>query len=65
MKGYQALPEGRCGNCKHFVKHYRRTEKGRYVPLDIGHCTHPRIKNRRMEGHCTYWTAAKKDPRSP
>lgn len=57
MKGYQTLPEERCGNCKHYIKHYRRTEKGRYISLDIGHCVHPRIKNRRAEEHCAYWQA--------
>lgn len=57
MKGYQALPEKRCGNCKYFCLHYRRAGKGRYVPLLCGHCTHPRIKDRRVEEHCPHWTA--------
>lgn len=58
MKGYQALPEERCGNCKHFVKHYIREAKGSYHPLWLGHCTHPRLKDRRVEEHCPHWTAA-------
>ena len=39
MKGWQALPEERCGNCKY------------------GHCGHPKLKKRRVEEHCQYWTA--------
>ena len=65
MKGYQALPEERCGNCKYFYKHYTRSSKGRYLPLDYGHCVHPRLKNRRAKEHCAYWTAADAEgPRS-
>lgn len=58
MKGYQALTEERCGNCKYFRKHYTRFGKGRYSPLGYGHCVHPRLKKRRAEEHCPYWTAA-------
>jgi len=60
MKGWQSLPTERCGNCKYFCQHYRRTGKGRYYPMWLGHCTHPRLKNRRAEEHCPHWTA--KDP---
>ena len=55
MKGWPSLPEERCGTCKYFRLHYRRTEGGRYYPLRCGHCVHPRLKNRRVEEHCPHW----------
>lgn len=65
MKGYQGLPEERCGNCKYYRKHYTRAYRGHYVPLGYGHCTHPRLKKRRAEEHCQYWSAAEEgSPRS-
>lgn len=57
MKGYQAMPEERCGNCKYFRQHYTRTSRGRYWPLHYGHCVHPMLKKRRVEEHCPYWEA--------
>lgn len=57
MKGYQAMPEKRCGNCKYFYQHYIRSSRGRYSSLPYGHCVHPRLKNRRVEEHCPYWKA--------
>lgn len=44
MKGYQALPVERCGNCKYFRKHYLRAYKGCYRATNYGHCVHPRLK---------------------
>ena len=58
MKGWQALPGKCCGNCKYFRKHYVRLYKGTYRSLDYGHCVHPRLKKRRAEEHCQYWSAA-------
>ena len=34
-----------CGNCKHFYQHYVKSGK-RFIPLDQGHCVHPRLKDR-------------------
>ena len=66
MKGYQALPVERCGTCKYFRKHYIRSSKGHYSSTNYGHCVHPRLKKRRAEEHCQYWTAKdEKIPRSP
>lgn len=65
MRGYQALPEERCGNCTYFCQHYRRErrkEKDCYFPLWLGHCAHPRLKFRRAEEHCQYFTPGPKDP---
>ena len=45
MKDWQALPEERCGNCKYFRQHYIQSSRGRYRPLQYGHCVHPKLKN--------------------
>lgn len=55
MKGYQALSEERCGNCKYFRQHYIRSCKGHYSAVKYGHCVHPRLKKRRAEEHCQYF----------
>jgi len=52
LKGYDALPEESCGNCKYFRKHYIRSYKGHYMPLGYGHCVYPRLKKRRAEERC-------------
>ena len=56
MKGYQALPVERCGNCKHYREHYRRAGKNRYISLQFGHFVHPRLKNRRAEECCPHFS---------
>lgn len=61
MKGYQALPEERCGTCKYFRKHYTRSSKGRYCATGYGHCVHPRLKKRRAEEHCPHYAPAEED----
>ena len=65
MKGYQGLPEERCGNCKYFRKHYIRSYRGHYSALNYGHCVHPMLKNRRVEEHCPHWAAREADPPAP
>lgn len=57
MKGWQAVPEEQCGNCKYFRRHYIRMSRGCYRSLRYGHCVHPRLKKRREEEHCPHWTA--------
>lgn len=61
MKGYQTLPEERCGDCEHFRKHYIRMTEDYYHETNYGHCVHPRLKNRRAEEHCPHWTPAKEE----
>ena len=52
MKGWKDVPEERCGNCKHFYRHYGHTQRNRYYPLRFV--------------HCTYWTDAHEEaPRDP
>ncbi len=46
-----------CGNCRHFVQHYVQLE-GRFVPLGVGHCIYPRLKDRAMAETCRRWEAA-------
>lgn len=66
MKGWQALPEERCGNCRYFRKHYIRSYEECYLATNYGHCTYPRLKKRRAEECCPHWTAAdEENPRSP
>ncbi len=57
MKGWQALPEECCGNCKHFRQHYIRSYRGCCSPIKYGHCVHPKLKKRRAEEHCPCWCA--------
>lgn len=35
-----------CQNCEHYYHHYIRYKRGRYVPINDGHCVFPRVKNR-------------------
>ena len=35
-----------CGICKHFRRHYIKRGKNYYIALDMGHCIHPRLKDR-------------------
>ena len=41
-----------CGNCKHFRQHYIQINENRYMPLDLGHCTEPRLKDRTVLDVC-------------
>ena len=38
-----------CESCRHFRRHYVRIGNQRYMPLDAGHCVHPRLKNRTVK----------------
>lgn len=58
MKGYEALPVERCGNCIHFRRHYIRIKEEYYIPIAYGHCVYPKPKKRRDEEHCSRWSAA-------
>ncbi len=61
MKGYEALPVESCGNCVHFRRHYIRVAEDCYRPISYGHCVCPRLKKRRTEECCPYWSAAQAD----
>ena len=36
----------RCGRCRHFIQHYRRTTDETYTWVNCGHCVQGRIKQR-------------------
>lgn len=37
-----------CETCKHFVRHYFKFGRS-FRPLDVGHCTDPRCRDKRVE----------------
>lgn len=46
-----------CGDCRHFVRHYRKWGKGFY-PVGCGHCHVPKIKQRVSDQKsCPHWEA--------
>ena len=60
MPIYEKRDDVSCGSCGHFVRHYIWLP-GRFSPLSVGHCTHPRPKDR-SDSHrsCPLWV-----PRPP
>ena len=50
-----------CANCAHFHQHYIRSaqvskpHKHCFWPIGQGHCTYPRMKNRRTDDVCEYF----------
>ena len=58
-----------CINCERFRLHYIQDSEifgGGYVPISMGHCIHPRVKNRRVTDSCELFTAKESDAnRSP
>ncbi len=47
-----------CANCAHYYPHYR--EDG--WPLGCGHCSYPRMKQRRAYDLCEHWEAVESGP---
>lgn len=37
--------ENICKKCAHFIMHYV-SFRDKYIPIDLGHCIFPRVKNR-------------------
>ena len=68
MAIYEKRDDIYCGSCGHFTRHYvwlngqraRNAPNGRFLPLSLGHCAHPRIKDRREDQSCPLWV-----PRTP
>lgn len=46
-----------CVNCRHFHRHYVRdwTRSGSYIPIDGGHCSYPRVKDRKAYDTCGHF----------
>lgn len=43
-----------CKNCKHYYQHYTYFEDlKRFMPMNVGHCTEPRLKDRKPFDLCT------------
>ncbi len=61
MKKVVKQDEFVCGDCKHFIQHYRKDvgkeKKVRYVEVGCGHCIFPRIKQRARWETCPRWEA--------
>ena len=55
MSPYHSQLAAVCGDCAHFRRHYIKWDEDRYVPLHLGHCVFPRLKDRREEEHCIHW----------
>ncbi len=36
-----------CASCRYFEQHYVRIGKNRYMTVEAGHCTSPRLKDRK------------------
>ena len=57
MSIYEKRDDVYCGSCGHFTRHYiwldglraRNAPGGRFLPLSVGHCAHPRMKDRRED----------------
>ena len=38
-----------CESCWYFKQHYVRSAVNHYMPIDRGHCVHPRLKDRTVQ----------------
>ena len=52
-----------CVNCRYFHKHYIRypwkeKDSAPYVEIDYGHCSYPRIKQKRQWDSCDHFEKA-------
>ncbi len=47
-----------CANCKHFYQHYIWIRCG-YEPIASGHCTYPRVKDRKVYDCCEHFEREK------
>jgi len=57
-KCHSAVYHRSCANCAHYHQHYVMRENGTYFECWDGHCTEPRIKNRKPNTlACERWEA--------
>ena len=62
MSVYERRDDVYCGSCGHFTRHYiwrdgrqaRNAPNGCFLPLSLGHCAHPRMKDRREDQSCPW-----------
>ena len=64
MPVYEKRDDLRCGSCGHFVRHYIWWF-GRFRPLSVGHCVHPRVKDRREGQSCPLWVPRRQEMDPP
>ncbi len=51
-----------CQTCKYYHQHYVKYGKNHYLPVDEGHCAHPRLKFRKPETPaCQKFSAQRSD----
>ena len=61
MAVYEKRDDVYCGSCGHFIRHYIwyvppcSPDAGRFMPLGVGHCVYPRMKDRREGQSCPLW----------
>nr|DAF74116.1 MAG TPA: NADH-ubiquinone oxidoreductase subunit b14.5b (NDUFC2) [Caudoviricetes sp.] len=48
-----------CVNCAYYVRHYIRLHGRFFVPIELGHCTFPRVKPRKSRDLCGCWKPRK------
>ncbi len=55
--------EQKCGDCKHYVKHYIKSS-GRFNEIDNGHCFYPRLKHRDgKQKACEHFIEREEEPK--
>ena len=41
--------EKTCGTCKHFCRHYTRRGRNQFIPIGVGHCINPRLRDKQCD----------------
>ncbi|MCI8651480.1 MAG: hypothetical protein HFF05_03425 [Oscillospiraceae bacterium] len=41
--------EKTCETCKHFCRHYSRRSRNKFIPLAVGHCINPHLRDKRSD----------------
>ena len=52
-----------CAQCRHFHQHYVRVAGYRYAPLDEGHCSEPRCRDKRADDPACARFSKRPEPR--
>ncbi len=47
------VPEGYCGRCIHFVRHYARRGNGQFIPLACGDCRLEKSRALELDRPCS------------
>lgn len=50
-----------CGTCAHYHQHYVLGNYQKPIPLWYGHCSFPKLKDRRPDETCDRWEANHKE----